>query len=152
VVISGTGFTGTAVSFGGVPAAFVMDSPTQITATVPPGAGTGPIAVTTGAGNAQSAQAFVVTHARSAGLHFSEARGSVSVADGWSSCAANVLVRLQLKVTGGFRTVASASTTAHGSYRFGGVQEGSYRVVAKKVTLPSGDVCLRAASAVVMAA
>ena len=57
VVITGTGFTGaTAVTFGGTAATtFTVNSATQITATVPTGATTGPIAVTTPGGTATSA-------------------------------------------------------------------------------------------------
>src|SRR6266508_3652342 len=47
VTITGTAFTGaTAVRFGGVRASFVVNSATQITATVPVGAVTGKISVT----------------------------------------------------------------------------------------------------------
>lgn len=61
VVLQGD-FTGaTAVSFNGTPAAtFTVDSPTQITATVPPGATTGRIIVNTPAGNFQSPTNFTV--------------------------------------------------------------------------------------------
>ncbi len=46
VVITGTGFTGaTSVTFGGVAATFTVNSPTQITATVPNGAPSGSIDV-----------------------------------------------------------------------------------------------------------
>lgn len=52
VVITGTNFTGaTAVTFGGVAAAFVVDDPTQITATVSTG-DSGSVAVTTAGGTA----------------------------------------------------------------------------------------------------
>jgi len=54
VTITGSGFIGaTKVTFGGVKAiSYTVDSVTQITATVPPGAKTGNIAVTTPAGGA----------------------------------------------------------------------------------------------------
>ena len=63
VKIGGTGFTGaTAVKFNGHAAtAFSVDSDTQITATVPAGATTGPVSVATASGSAQSEGAFVVT-------------------------------------------------------------------------------------------
>jgi len=63
VKITGTSFTGaTSVTFGGVPATvFTVDSDTQITATVPTGAVTGKIQVTTPGGTATSATDFTVT-------------------------------------------------------------------------------------------
>ena len=61
VVISGTNFTGaTSVRFNGSGATFALNSPTQITAAVPPGATTGPIAVTTPGGTATSGTGFTV--------------------------------------------------------------------------------------------
>jgi uncharacterized repeat protein (TIGR03803 family) len=63
VTITGTSFTGaTKVTFGGVKATtFSVDSDTQITATVPTGAKTGKIQVTTPGGTAASATNFTVT-------------------------------------------------------------------------------------------
>ncbi|HZD80736.1 MAG TPA: IPT/TIG domain-containing protein, partial [Actinomycetota bacterium] len=63
VQITGTGFTGTSdVSFGGASAtSYTVDTDSQITATVPASASTGPISVTTGAGTATSSSAFTVT-------------------------------------------------------------------------------------------
>ncbi|MCW3009233.1 MAG: hypothetical protein JWP17_3859 [Solirubrobacterales bacterium] len=63
VVIPGTNLTGaTAVTFGGIPAAaFTVNSPTQITATVPAGAVSGPINVTTPNGTASSTTTFQVS-------------------------------------------------------------------------------------------
>ena len=65
VVITGTGFTGaTQVAFNGTPATvFNVDSDTQITATVPTGATTGTITVSTPGGTATSADVFTVTAA-----------------------------------------------------------------------------------------
>jgi len=61
VVITGSGFTGTTgVSFNLVPAVFTVDSDTQITATVPEGATTGTITVTTPAGTGVSATQFTI--------------------------------------------------------------------------------------------
>jgi uncharacterized repeat protein (TIGR03803 family) len=63
VTITGTSFTGASkVTFGGVKAtAFSVDSDTQITATVPTGAKTGKIQVTTPGGTATSPGVFTVT-------------------------------------------------------------------------------------------
>ena len=63
VTISGTNLSGaTAVTFHGTAATFTVNSPTQITATVPSAATTGTITVTTPGGTAQSAAAFTVNY------------------------------------------------------------------------------------------
>jgi hypothetical protein len=70
VTVTGTAFTGaTAVTFNGVSASFTVDSATQVTATVPAGATTGPIGVTTPGGTATSVSSFTVLVATS-GLDF----------------------------------------------------------------------------------
>jgi hypothetical protein len=61
VTVSGTGFTGaSSVTFDGTSASFLEVSDVELTATVPAGATTGPIAVTTGAGTGTSAGGFTV--------------------------------------------------------------------------------------------
>jgi len=61
VIITGTSFTGaTKVTFGGVKATFSVDTDSQITATVPTGAKTGKIQVTTPGGVATSSGTFTV--------------------------------------------------------------------------------------------
>lgn len=56
VNVTGTGIsTATDVTFNGVPASFYVVGPTQLRATVPAGATTGPIAVTTPMGTASTA-------------------------------------------------------------------------------------------------
>src|SRR5207244_3853759 len=61
VTISGNNFTdATAVRFNGVGATFMVNSATAIQATVPAGATTGPISVTTPAGIAISGSSFTV--------------------------------------------------------------------------------------------
>lgn len=62
VTISGSGFTGvTGVTFKGTAATFVFVNDFTITATVPSGATTGKINVTTADGTAHSATSFTVT-------------------------------------------------------------------------------------------
>ncbi|MGD0998211.1 MAG: GDSL-type esterase/lipase family protein [Thermoleophilia bacterium] len=61
VTLIGAGFAGASgVAFGGVTARFTVNSATQISATVPFGAGTGTITVTTPGGVATSAASFTV--------------------------------------------------------------------------------------------
>jgi len=61
VTITGSAFTGaTAAKFNGIAAAFTVNSSTQITATVPATATTGPISVTSPGGTATSAATFTV--------------------------------------------------------------------------------------------
>lgn len=61
VVLTGTGFTGaTNVTFNGAEATFTIDSDVQISTSVPVGATTGPIAVTTPDGTGPSVTDFVV--------------------------------------------------------------------------------------------
>lgn len=62
VVITGTDFTGaTAVTFNGTSASYTVNSGTQITATVPTGATTGPITVITPYGSTTSSATFTVS-------------------------------------------------------------------------------------------
>src|SRR5207237_1248076 len=61
VTISGTNFTGTTgVAFNGASATFTVDAATSIQTTVPTGAMTGTISVTTPGGTATSAGSFTV--------------------------------------------------------------------------------------------
>jgi IPT/TIG domain len=79
VTITGTDLTGaSAVTFHGTSATtFSVDSATQVTATVPPGATTGPIAVTTAGGTATSASDFTVTVPAPTVSSFTPASGAV---------------------------------------------------------------------------
>jgi hypothetical protein len=64
VTIHGNNFSGpdvTSVTFDGAPATFTIDNPQKITATVPTGATTGPIAVMSPDGTATSSTNFAVT-------------------------------------------------------------------------------------------
>ena len=61
VIITGSGFTGaSAVRFNGVSASFAVNSATQLTATVPAAATTGPLSVTVPAGTYTSGSSYVV--------------------------------------------------------------------------------------------
>ena len=151
VVIQGTEFTGTtALRFGGTPAAtFTVDSATQITATVPAGAGTGPISATNAGGTGTSTASFVVQHARRLSLVVSRSRakGTLTAIDGFAKVGAGVPVRLQRKSGKAWRTIGNDLTTAKGRYSFAGTfGSGRYRVLAPKVTLTSGDIALQALS------
>ncbi len=152
VVITGTNLTGaTSVTFGGVAASFAVDSPTQITATVPGGAVTGPITVATSGGSATSIASFTVTgppqHARSVSFRDAGrvAKGRVRVADGFGACASSVPIKLQYRAGGRWRTADTGTTSLVGRFR-ASLVFGLYRVLAKKITLASGDVCLKAVS------
>jgi subtilisin-like proprotein convertase family protein len=151
VTIAGSGFTGaSAVKFGGVPAvAFTVGSDTQITATVPVGAVSGPVSVSSSNVNVSSNTDFVVMHPRdiSIELNAHKARGTVQVKDGFAACGSTVAVKVQHREHGKWRTVAGAVTKHDGSYKAVGLDDpGKYRAVARKTTLPSGDVCLKRTS------
>ena len=156
VIINGTSFTGaTSVTFNGVMAAFVINSDTKITATVPTGATTGKIKVTTTGGSATSAASFTVgaTHPRTVTLNLLKhlvARGVVSTSDGFTTCTATVPVKIQRRVSGHWKTVATTTTTASGSYRQKIVNHsGKYRARAPMAVPDDGtDICLVATSPV----
>jgi subtilisin-like proprotein convertase family protein len=153
VTVTGLALSGaTAMKFGTTPVAtFTVDSDTQITATVPAGAGTGPITVIIPATIGHPAatlvtSAFVVNHERNVSLTLSgkKAIGTVNVKDGFSACGASVPVNVQHLEHGKWKTKAGVLTKADGSYKAVGLDDpGKYRTVAKKTTLSSGDVCLK---------
>jgi hypothetical protein len=152
VVITGTSLgAATSVTFGGVLAAFTVNSQTQVTATVPPAAVSGPIAVVTPGGTAVSTASFTVvslTHSRDVSLTVGrKAKGTVSVDDAFASCASGVPVKVQHRVGGRWRLVGTTTTNATGGYNVPGTRDpGRYRAIATLVTLATSDVCLKATS------
>jgi hypothetical protein len=125
VTITGANFNdASAVAFNGTAAVFAVISPTQITATVPDGATTGPLSVTTPFGPASSAGNFTVLAAPPPVLA-AIGSGPNSVAVSWSgnaaaqydvqraTSAAGPFVTL-IRVTGlAFSDAAAASNTAY---------------------------------------
>jgi hypothetical protein len=154
--VSGATFTTSSVKFNTTTdTTFHVDSATQITATVPTGATTGKISVTTPSGTGTSTANFTVSnvHSRSVTLALKKhlvAKGVVSVSDAFTACVASVPVKIQRRVSGSWKTVGSATTTASGSYsKKIKDKTGKYRAKAPKVTLNAGvDVCKGAKSPV----
>jgi Abnormal spindle-like microcephaly-assoc'd, ASPM-SPD-2-Hydin/IPT/TIG domain len=148
VVITGTGFLGTsAVEFNGVAATFTENSDTQITATVPAGATTGPIMVTA-IGTATSATNFtvVVRHKRTITLKLRKhlvAKGRVSAADDFAKCESRATVKVQRRRRGTWRTIGTDVTGPAGRYRESlPDRKGRYRAkVKKRVRNDGADVC-----------
>ena len=131
------------------PRTFVVNSATQITATVPSTATTGRIKVTTPGGTATSTTDFTVSKTAFEERHAESeeapgAKGVVSVGDGFTACAASVPVKIQRKTSGGWKSVGSTTTDASGSYsKKIKDKPGKYRAKAPKVALNNGvDVCL----------
>lgn len=157
VVITGTNLTGaTSVMFNNVSATtFTVNSAIQISATVPTGATTGRITITTpgAGGTATSATDFTVTtgptvtkHGRSVNLNLERhliASGIVSVEDGFNACRSNVTVMIQRLKNGVWKTVGTDQTTSNGKYKeVLNDKTGKYRAIAKKEALNGGgDIC-----------
>jgi IPT/TIG domain len=154
--ISGASFTTSSVKFNTTTATtFHVDSATQITATVPTGATTGKISVTTPGGTIASAANFTVSipHSRTVTLTLKKhivAKGAVNVGDAFTACEAGVPVKIQRKTSGGWKNVGSATTTSTGSYsKKIKDKTGKYRAQVKKFTPNAGvDVCSKATSPV----
>ncbi|OFW77367.1 MAG: hypothetical protein A2Z48_10745 [Actinobacteria bacterium RBG_19FT_COMBO_70_19] len=155
VTITGTNLTGTtSVAFNGTSASFTVNSSTQITATVPPLATTGPITATNPNGTGTSATDFTVLltrHPRAISLDLRRhlvARGFVTTSEDFSACYTGVPVKIQHRVSGTWRTIDSTITDGDGFYRARTADLSvRYRAKASKVTIGS-DVCVRAISPV----
>ena len=83
VTVSGSNFNGVGrVAFNGAGSSYTVNSSTQITATVPAGATTGPITVVTGTGTVPSGSSFTVTAANAPTGIFVSPTGSDTTGDG----------------------------------------------------------------------
>jgi hypothetical protein len=145
-----------------------QESPRQLSVVVPPDTVDGAIRVSTfndivGEGAVLTGTQFVVPppgvivdcfpHTRSITLSLRRhlvARGMVSADDGFTACAATVPVKIQRRVSGNWKTVASATTTSTGAYKKRIPDKtGRYRARATMVALNAGaDLCSRATSPV----
>jgi hypothetical protein len=154
VTITGTGLTGACtVRFNTTAAtSFTVNSDTQITATVPTGATTGPIVINTPGGTATSTNSFTVEtvgaeHDRDVSLTLRGhlvARGAVSSDS--AVCESAVTVNVQRKRHGNWRNVGSDETNANGRFRVAlNDRPGRYRALAPQETIGT-DVCLLARS------
>ena len=151
VVITGTNFTAiTSVRFfNGKTATYVVNSTTQITATVPSGATTGQIQVTNATGTGTSAGVFTVTgggtHTRSVSFGFennSRVSGQVNVSDGYAACRSFVPVTIQKQKNGDWKWVDTTSTNNDGSYKtYIPSTNGTFRAKVNKLTLVNGAIC-----------
>lgn len=137
VVISGASFTGaSSVKFNGTSAAFVVNSATQITATVPTGTTTGRITVTTAAGTGTTTGNFTVT-VRPIITSFSPTSGSIGTVvtingvnfnglpsvrfNGNSATASFNAIRITATVPASATTGSIAVTTTNGTATTTGV-------------------------------
>jgi len=117
VTINGSAFTGaTAVRFNGETAYFTVNSDAQLTATVPAGATSGPVAVATPAGTGTSSGSFTVTAggtsppAAPANLTARPSASTVSLS--WADSDTTVSYQLDRSNDPGFGTYTSVSLPA----------------------------------------
>jgi hypothetical protein len=158
VTFTGTGFTGaSSVAFHGAPAAFGVNSDTELFATVPLGATTGPVSVTTPGGTGTSLTDYEVVpptaHTRTVSLRLRwtlVASGRVVAAGGFDACETNALVRIQRRVHDRWRDVERVVTGRRARYRTHVPDRGgTYRAVAPRGVVNGGqDVCRRTVSPV----
>jgi hypothetical protein len=165
VTITGTGFTGAdGVIFNGTNATtWNIVSDTSATATVPAGAVTGYILVSTAGTDVSSLTSFTVTsgncttggdHDRSLTLVLKNhltAKGRVTVGDGFIECRADMTVTIRRFKGGKWTTVGNDTTTGVGNYRVNIADKtGKYRASIAKAELNGGDdTCGAAKSATV---
>jgi hypothetical protein len=138
----------TSVTFNGVAATFESKSGSELVATVPSGAATGPIRVATPSGTAVSGSDFSVTsgvsHASTVTLGLSGnlvASGRVR-SPGAPDCRGGRTVVVERRVSGDWRNMGSDKTSNNGTYREP-VNDvaGTYRARVEKLVLPNGEVC-----------
>ena len=150
VILTGTQFTGaTRVVFGHRSAPFTVDSNTQITATVPDGARTGPILVRMPGGTFSSVSHYIVKHRRKVTLAIAgdQFYGQVSVVDGLNECRRGVPVIVERLHGTAWNAVARTRTRPDGSYSLPALKApGQYRAVAPWARLASNDFCMVAIS------
>lgn len=146
---SGAGFTTSVVRFNSVIATFTVNSATQITATVPSGATTGRISLSTPGGTTSSGATFTVVtfHSRTVTLNLNGhliARGIVASADAFAPCVDNASVNIQKRRRfGGWRTVRTTTTAFGGAYHVRLPDEpGAYRAKVPRSGTTS-DVCTK---------
>jgi hypothetical protein len=140
------------VTFHGASASFEVNLDTEIVATVPVGATSGPIAVTTPGGSGTSLTDFTVLpptpHARSVSLRLRRnlvPRGRVVASGGFGACEMNALVKIQRRGPKGWRGVAHDVTSGKARHRERlSDRAGRYRtVVPRKIVNGGQDVCRR---------
>lgn len=151
VVLSGTNLEGvTGVTFDGMVALdFSVDSPTQVTATLPRGASSGPVSIVTTDGSSDEAGTFTVTHGatlvlrlRSSSQRGVVASGSIRIPDGTAACQGGRRVIIQNRVNGGWRQRGAAVTHPDGSFSDDlGSLNGWVRARVARRHVPAGDIC-----------
>lgn len=146
VVLTGTHLSAaTRVLFGRISASYSVDSSTQITAVVPPGARTGPILVRMPGGLLTSVSVYIVKHRRHVTLAFNgaEATGRLSVVDGLEECRRDMPIVLERLHGDRWNAVARTRTARDGSFRLRAPSApGLYRAMAPWARLRSNDFCM----------
>ena len=158
VTITGTGYTGASiVKFHGRLGSFGVNSDTEIVATVPKRATTGPIAVSTPGGTGTSLTDFTVLpptpHPRSVSLRLRlrlVATGRVAAAGGFDACEVHAVVKIQRRGPKGWQASGRDVTGGRARYRERvSDRPGNYRtVVPRRVVNGGQDLCRRAVSLV----